>query len=140
MKVEISKRYGFENTSFQAAGGVEGITQLVDTFYTIMGTLPEARELLDMHPKDIDVSIDKLARFLCGWLGGPKLYREKYGKINIPQAHQHLPVTQENHDAWLTCMDQAIDQQDYPKDFSSYLKTQLRVPANRILELSKNKG
>ncbi len=138
MKVDISKRYGFENTSFQAAGGVEGITKLVDTFYSIMGTLPEARELHDMHPKDIDVSIDKLARFLCGWLGGPKLYREKYGKINIPQAHQHLAVTQENHDAWLTCMDQAIDQQDYAKEFASYLKTQLRVPANRILELSKN--
>ncbi len=137
MKVEISKRYGFENTSFQAAGEVEGITQLVTAFYDIMAKLPEARELHDMHPDNIDISIDKLARFLCGWLGGPKRYQEKYGKINIPHAHQHLPVTQENHDAWLTCMDQAIDQQKYPEEFSSYLKTQLRVPANRILELSK---
>ena len=96
--------YGTGDASFRAAGGEPGIRELVATFYRFMDALPEARTIRQMHPDDLEISIDKLARFLCGWLGGPKRYQEKYGSISIPGVHRHLPVTASERDAWLVCM------------------------------------
>lgn len=129
--------YGVDDASFRAAGGAEGILKLVKDFYRIMHELPEAMVIRKMHPDNLEVSIDKLARFLCGWLGGPKLYNERYGSISIPAAHAHLVIHEHERDLWLTCMQQALVLQDYEPDFKEYLLTQLRVPAERIFQTSK---
>ncbi|BFM18046.1 group II truncated hemoglobin [Maricurvus nonylphenolicus] len=126
-----SKPYGTDDASFQAAGGVEGIRKLVDAFYDAMEVLPEAKTIREMHPDDLTESRDKLARFLCGWLGGPKLYREKYGSIAIPRAHNHLDIGVDERDAWLLCMEKALEDQPFADDFKTYLLEQLFVPAER---------
>jgi len=123
--------YGDEDTSFQAAGGFDGIKQLVDAFYDAMETLPQARNVREMHNPNLEESRDKLTRFLCGWLGGPKLFSEKYGPIRIPVAHRHLSIGPAERDAWLACMQIAVDSQPYPQPFRDYLMAQLYVPAER---------
>lgn len=127
------KPYGTDDASYQAAGGEAGIQQLVSDFYRIMDTDPVAKTIRNMHPKDISTSDDKLWRFLSGWLGGPNRYNETYGGISIPQAHATFPIGEAERDAWLHCMQQAVDLQPYAEDFKQYLMTQLAVPANRIL-------
>jgi len=129
--------FGVEDTSFRAAGGVEGIRRLVDDFYDIMDAWPGAEVIRRMHPADLAESRDKLARFLCGWLGGPKLYREKYGPIRIPAAHAHLTIGPAERDAWLECMRQAIARQPHTPEFGAYLLRQLRVPAERTMQVSQ---
>lgn len=124
--------YGTGDTSFQAAGGVEGITRLVDDFYHFMDTLPAARTIRDMHPAELTETRRKLTYFLCGWLGGPRLFGQHYGPINIPGVHRPYPIGEAERDAWLLCMQHAIAQQPYADDFKTYLLTQLRVPAERI--------
>lgn len=131
-----SPAYGVDDASFRAAGGREGLRRLVDDFYRIMEERPDARRIRDMHPKGLEVSRDKLARFLCGWLGGPKLFSEKYGPIRIPAAHAHLRIGMEEHDAWLACMRDAIALQPYAEDFKVYLLEQLHVPAGRVVQAS----
>ena len=123
--------YGDSDNSFQTAGGQPGVKALVDAFYDAMETRPEAAHILAMHNTDLSESRDKLTRFLCGWLGGPKLFSEKYGPIRIPVAHRHLKIGHTERDAWLTCMQTAIDQQAFPEDFGDYLMAQLYVPAER---------
>jgi hemoglobin len=123
--------YGEEDNSFNAAGGFDGIKQLVDAFYDAMETLPQAQHIRAMHSTDLDESRDKLSRFLTGWLGGPKLFSEKYGPIRIPVAHRHLAIGPAERDAWLACMQIAVDAQPYPQNFREYLMTQLYVPAER---------
>lgn len=123
--------YGQEDASFLAAGGFDGIKQLVDDFYDAMETLAEARTIREMHSPDLTESRDKLTRFLTGWLGGPKLFSEKYGPIRIPVAHRHLEIGSAERDAWLTCMQVAVNKQDYPQEFRDYLMAQLFVPAER---------
>ncbi|MGZ6360052.1 MAG: group II truncated hemoglobin, partial [Bdellovibrionota bacterium] len=103
--------YGFQDTSFQAAGGEEGLRRLVDQFYLEMDHLAEAKGIRAMHQQDLDEVRDKLTRFLCGWLGGPKRYQEKYGPISIPSAHAPFPIGSEERDAWLLCMQRAVDAQ-----------------------------
>ena len=122
-------KFGVEDASYQAAGQEAGIRKLVDAFYDEMETLPEAKVIRDMHPKDLTVSRDKLARFLCGWLGGPKLFQQKYGTVKIPVAHRHLAIGPAERDTWLLCMDNALQGQAYSESFKSYLLEQLYVPA-----------
>lgn len=137
MQADTTPVYGMEDASFKAAGGVEGIRKLVEDFYRIMDTLPDATIIRHMHPDDLDVSVDKLARFLCGWLGGPRLYNEKYGAISIPAAHAHLVIGEHERDSWLRCMQEAISLQAYAPEFADYLFIQLRVPAERIFQTAK---
>ena len=123
--------YGTGEASFQAAGGTPGLRQLVEDFYDAMDTIPEAARIRSMHPEDLTVSKDKLARFLSGWLNGPNTFRPKYGPIHIPRAHHHLPIGEAEMEAWLLCMNIALEKQPYEAAFRNYLLRQLRIPAER---------
>ncbi|MCG8337783.1 MAG: group II truncated hemoglobin [Proteobacteria bacterium] len=127
-----TRQYGDGDCSFQSAGGETGIKKLVETFYHKMDTLPEAKTIRDMHPEDLTVSIDKLYRFLVGWLGGPKLFHEKYGPIKLPVAHSKFPIGLKEKHAWLLCMQKALEEQPYKEDFKEYLMEQLSFPATKI--------
>lgn len=124
--------YGINDNSFQAAGGEDGIRKLVECFYDVMDELPESQRIRDMHPDDLAISRKKLAYFLSGWLGGPRLYQEHFGSISIPGVHSHLDIKAEERDAWLLCMKKAIEQQPYAASFKTYLLEQLSIPAERI--------
>ena len=128
--------YGVGDATFQAAGGEEGIRALVDQFYDIMAR--DYPRIFSWHPSDTSTSRDKLARFLCGWMGGPRRYAEKYGSINIPGVHAHLTVDASARDEWLSCMAQAIQEMNYPDTLSEYLLAQLFVPADRIRQLTES--
>lgn len=127
-----ARAYGDGDATFQACGGEEGIRRLVESFYRVMDTLPEAQRIRRMHPSDLQLSIDKLVTFLCGWTGGPKRYAERFGPIRIPQAHRHLDIEEGERDAWLVCMERALEEQPLPDDLKRYLLEQLFVPAERI--------
>lgn len=132
-----NRPFGQGDASFQAAGGIEGIERLVNDFYDHMDTLPQAATIRAMHQEDLSEARDKLARFLCGWLGGPKRYAEKYGPISIPQTHTRWPIGEAESAAWLLCMEKAIAQQPYEPAFAEYLLAQLRVPASRIVQVQQ---
>lgn len=127
-----NKQYGTADTSFVAAGGESGLRALVGHFYDLMESDSRFATIRDMHPDDRETSRDKLACFLCGWLGGPKLYNEKYGAIGIPRVHAHLAIQTDERDQWLTCMSEAVQQQPFEEDFKSYLMEQLFVPAEAV--------
>jgi hemoglobin len=127
-----SGEYGAGDNSYQAAGELVGITRLVDDFYDNMDLFPEAKIIRDMHPSDLTESRKKLVYFLSGWLGGPRIYAATFGSLSIPGAHQHLPVGKDESEAWLHCMQKALETQPYEEAFKMYLITQLRVPAERI--------
>ncbi|MAD46651.1 MAG: globin [Oceanospirillaceae bacterium] len=124
-------RYGEYDTSYLAAGGMDGLRHLTEQFYQFLDTLPEAAGVRAMYPEDTTESAERLACFLSGWLGGPALYREKYGEIVIPSFHRQWTIDASARDAWLQCMQLAVDQQSYAPAFKQYLMEQLSVPAER---------
>lgn len=130
--------YGHQDSSYQAAGEEAGLRKLSTDFYNLMDTLPEAETIRKMHKEDLSLMTDKLTLFLSMWLGGPRHYIEKYREANMPRAHMHLVINEAERDAWLLCMDQAIDRQNYNNDFKEYLKAQLRFPAEMIRKTSKD--
>ena len=120
------------DNSYRAAGREPGIRQLVDAFFDRMGRDGRFAVIHNLHPEDKTVSRDKLACFLCGWLGGPKLYNEKYGAIGIPRVHAHLAIATAERDQWLTCMSESVAQQPFTPAFKTYLMEQLFVPAEAV--------
>jgi len=125
--------FGIKDNSYISAGGKPGLEFLVSQFYRQMDTLDQAKKIRKMHPADLRESEDKLVCFLSGWLGGPKLYKEKYGSISIPRAHQHLAISETEKDAWLLCMQKALESTDYSQAFKEYLLIQLAQPASRCV-------
>ncbi len=129
--------YGHKDATFQAAGGETGIRALVDSFYDLMSSKPEYQKIYNWHP-DADSARDKLARFLCGWTGGPRRYHEKYGSINIPKVHAHLAISSVEKQMWIDCMEEALAAQPYDDQLKQYLLVQLAVPAEHVRKACKS--
>lgn len=127
---------GIASTPYQAAGELVGITRLVDEFYANMDSLPEAKVIRGMHPPDLAESRKKLTYFLCGWLGGPRLFQQYYGPISIPGAHKRFPIGYEERDAWLLCMQRALAVQPYSDELKDYLLAALSIPAERVRQVN----
>jgi hemoglobin len=100
-----------EESLYDQLGGAAGIRLLVESFYRHVDTLPEARDLRDMHPKDITSSIEKLYMFLSGWSGGPALYAQAHGHPKLRARHLPFKIGKEQRDLWLRCMLLAIEEQ-----------------------------
>ncbi|HAY46604.1 MAG TPA: globin [Gammaproteobacteria bacterium] len=131
--------YGVNDNSYKAAGELSGITKLVDDFYDHMTVEPTATRILAMHPSDLSISRKKLSYFLSGWLGGPKLYQQNWGGISIPGVHNHLAIDEEERDAWMLCMNLAVNSQPFADSFKKYLLEQLFVPADRVRQVSQQR-
>lgn len=123
--------YGVGDASYRAAGERDGIYRLVQRFYEYMDTLPEARVIRAMHAEDLTEVREKLAVFLCAWLGGPNEYRARFGPISIPGFHAKFAIDEAERDAWLLCMARAVAEQPWADDFKAYFMKAISVPAER---------
>jgi hemoglobin len=94
---------------FTRIGGEAVVRRLVDTFYDLMDRLPEARTIRALHPPTLDGSRDKLHWFLVGWMGGPPLYIERFGHPRLRARHLPFAIGVAERDAWLRCMNEALE-------------------------------
>jgi hemoglobin len=128
----LEETVDYGKTAFAALGGVTGIRALANCFYDIIEAAPEARIIRDMHPSDLGATRENLALFLCGWLGGPPLYKEKHGSVNLTGIHSLLRINVTEKDIWLSCMQQALDKQPIDKGLKKYLAERFQQPAEKI--------
>lgn len=98
------------NPDYEHIGGAEQVRRLVDRFYDLMETLPEAQGVRAMHPENTSGSRQKLYEFMSGWLGGPQLYMEKHGQPRLRASHMPFTVGDAERDQWLLCMRTALDE------------------------------
>jgi len=95
-------------TPFVHLGGEPGVRALVDRFYDLMDLEPAYARLRPLHPTTLDGSRDKLYWFLCGWLGGPDLYVQRFGHPRLRARHLPFTIGIAERDQWLACMGQAM--------------------------------
>lgn len=96
-------------THYQRIGGEEKVRALVDRFYELMDTLPEAYGIRKMHTEDLKDINEKLFQFLSGWMGGPQLYVEQHGHPMLRRRHLPFPIGDTERDQWMLCMNQALE-------------------------------
>ena len=88
-------------TLYEAIGGEENIRKLVDRFYDLMDTSPEAAGIRGLHPSDLTESREKLYLFFVGWMGGPPLYVTRFGHPRLRARHIPFPIGSSERDEWL---------------------------------------
>jgi hemoglobin len=122
---------------YDRVGGEDGLRTLVETFYDIIEFEPEGRGLYILHLRGHGVAHSRIEQFnfLSGFLGGPRLYVEKYGHSDVREMHVHVEIDAEARDAWLNCMSIAIDRVGLPAD----VKRDLMVNFTRVAFQLKNK-
>lgn len=122
--------FGQGDSTLIAAGGEAGVRQLVADFYYYMEHEPEAAIIRAMHSDDLTQSQQKLTTFLIGWMGGEDRYVERYGHMNLASAHRHLDIGSTEKQAWLFCMQKALDAQpSYDELLKRFIMVRLSFPA-----------
>ena len=124
-----------ENTElslYELIGGETGLRALVERFYDVMDSAPEAAQIRALHPKILKQSREKLFMFLSGWSGGPSLYIEKYGHPRLRQRHMPFPIGKAERDQWLWCIDKALAESPFDSQLIEYLKGRFAEIANSM--------
>jgi hemoglobin len=98
------------------------VRALVDRFYDLMDLEAGFHELRALHPTTLDGSRDKLHWFLCGWLGGPQHYVERYGHPMLRARHLPFSIGIRERDQWLACMAQAMRERGMDADLAERLE------------------
>ncbi|MBS0250679.1 MAG: group II truncated hemoglobin [Proteobacteria bacterium] len=123
--------------AYELVGGEDGIRRLVKEFYDIVEKEPEGRVLHILHLRGHGIPHARIEQFnfLSGFLGGPRLYVERYGHSDVRQMHKHVEIDPAARDAWLKCMSMAIDRAGIDVD----VKHQLMTNFTRVAMMLKNK-
>ncbi len=126
-----------EISPYQHLGGETGLKKLVDRFYELMDTLPQAATIRALHPEDLSSSNNKLFMFLSGWLGGPDLYQQAHGHPRLRKRHMPFPVDESARDAWMLCMKKALEETEVD---DAILKQQLLHSLFKTADFMRNQN
>ena len=110
---------------FAKIGGAPTVERLVDSFYQNMDSMAPAQKIRAMHGADLAPTRAILKLYLIEWLGGPKNYSEKRGHPRLRMRHAHFPIGATERDAWLLCMNAALDESVEDVAVREQLKAQL---------------
>ncbi|MES2634177.1 MAG: group II truncated hemoglobin [Pseudomonadota bacterium] len=96
------------STPFEWIGGEEKVHALVERFYDLMDLEPAYADLRAAHGSHLTKARQHLFWFLCGWLGGPQHYTDRFGHPKLRMRHMPFVIGIKERDQWLACMDQAM--------------------------------
>jgi hemoglobin len=122
-------------TAFEAVGGEPAVRALVDRFYDLMELEPAFAHLRALHPSDLSGSRDKLFWFLCGWLGGPSHYEDRFGHPRLRARHLPFAIGIRERDDWLQCMGRAMAEVELPAELQQRLQASFANTADWMRNL-----
>jgi len=97
-------------TFFDAVGGAQFFTDLVDGFYEGVETDSVLRP---MYPAgDLTDARRHLSLFFMQYWGGPKTYQEERGHPRLRMRHAEFVIDADARDRWVTHMKAALDRMD----------------------------
>lgn len=109
-------------SAFEWLGGEGRIKALTERFYDLMDLEPGYKDLRVVHGGDLGQARAKLFWFLCGWLGGPQHYIERFGHPRLRARHMPFVIGIRERDQWLACMDQAMGEIGVPEELRAKLR------------------
>ena len=95
-------------TAFELIGGEAALKTMVERFYDLMDLEPGYAALRAVHGPSLERAREKTYLFLCGWMGGPQHYVERYGHPRLRMRHLPFKIGILERDQWLACMHQAM--------------------------------
>ena len=111
MKIEEPTEF---TTPFEQIGGEPSVRALVERFYDLMDLEPSFSALRAAHGPDLARARQHLFWFLCGWLGGPQHFTERFGHPRLRMRHLPFSIGVKERDQWVACMTQAMQETQVP--------------------------
>jgi hemoglobin len=100
---------------YEAAGGEETFTRLVDRFYAGVAADPVLRPLYPEDDEELARAAEHLRLFLVQYWGGPTWYDEQRGHPRLRLRHAPFSIGRAERDAWMGHMLAAIDSLELPR-------------------------
>ena len=122
--MQIQDKPKFE-TPFAWMGGEDAVHALTERFYDLMDLEPGYAQLRAAHGSDLGNARQRLFWFLCGWLGGPQHYTERFGHPRLRARHMPFAIGITERNQWLACMDQAMGETGVDADLRKRLNESL---------------
>jgi hemoglobin len=119
--MKIQEKPPFE-TQFEWIGGEARVQALTERFYDLMDLEPGYSTLRAVHGSELTHARQRLFWFLCGWLGGPQHYAERFGHPRLRARHAPFKIGFTERDQWVACMDQAMGETGVPEALRSHLR------------------
>ncbi len=119
--MKIQEKPPFD-THFEWIGGEARVQALTERFYDLMDLEPGYSTLRAVHGPELDNARQRLFWFLCGWLGGPQHYTERFGHPRLRARHLPFKIGIPERDQWVACMDQAMQETGVPEELRSHLR------------------
>jgi hemoglobin len=130
--VTVPLERGNAPSHYEMIGGERAVRALVDRFYDLMDTSPEAQNVRALHATSLKASREKLFLFLSGWLGGPQTYTEKFGHPMLRARHLPFSIGTRERDEWLWCMDRSLDEREMPGELRDFLRARFHQLADHM--------
>ncbi|MFD1017872.1 globin domain-containing protein [Thalassobacillus hwangdonensis] len=128
----------YSGTMYEAIGGRDTVEVLVDAFYQHVGKHPA---LIPIFPSDLTETARKQKQFLTQFFGGPALYTEEHGHPMLRARHLPFEITPTRKDAWLSCMEKALDEAAIDEPYRSAILERLTMTAQHMMNTpEKEKG
>src|SRR5699024_8083673 len=115
---------------YDAIGGQEAVDKIIDALYTHIGQHPD---LIPIFPVDLTESARKQRLFITQFLGGPNLYMQERGHPMLKSRHMEFVITPTRRDAWLSCMDKALDEANIEEPYRSAIFKRLVMTAYHMM-------
>ena len=123
-------------TPFEWIGGEDRVQAMVERFYDLMEIEPAYAALRAAHGSSLEAARQRLFWFLCGWLGGPQHYTERFGHPMLRARHLPFSIGINERDQWLACMDQAMGDTGVP----AALRERLQKSFLQTADWMRNRG
>jgi len=117
-------------TPYELIGGAETLSRLVDTFYDLVKQNPVISPLF---PDDLSPVKERQYMFLTQFLGGPPLYTEHRGHPMLRARHMRFPIGVKEAEAWLSCMNEAMDRTGLKGEIREFIFERLRITAHHMI-------
>jgi len=124
------------DTPFAWIGGEERVRALTERFYDLMDLESGYAALRSVHGAELGNAREKLFWFLCGWLGGPQHYTDRFGHPRLRMRHMPFKIGILERDQWLACMDQAMGE----TGVDPVLRTRLKESFFQTADWMRNTG
>lgn len=113
---------------------------LVDRFYDLVESDPEAANLRRLHGPSLASAREKLTLYLTGWTGGPPVYVQRYGHPMLRARHLPFAIGVTERNEWLWCMERALQEHGLPDEIREFLLTKLRPLADHMRNRVEDTG
>ncbi|WP_181186251.1 globin [Alkalicoccus urumqiensis] len=117
--------------------GEKRLENVIHRFYSHVEVHPE---LAPIFPEDLTETKRKQIQFLTQFFGGPALYTEEHGHPMLRARHMPFPITAERRDAWLSCMGQALVEEEIEEPLRNRMFARLAKTADHMVNTSTEAG